>query len=59
MDKLSRRFDNLGYDLLDLDNLIYLNLDTSPADSCISGYCDKGCNQGCATCKPGCSSGGK
>jgi hypothetical protein len=52
------KFDNLGYDLLGLDNLVYLSNSADPdqttdkcADHCVS------CAVSCSTCGAGCSNG--
>jgi hypothetical protein len=59
MDALSSKINNLGYDLLDLDSIVYLSLDPGQTVNCTDGSCDGGCFNGCTSCKPCCNTGGK
>ncbi len=58
MNDLVSKFSNLGYDLFDLDNVIYHSAGpggTGTSDNC-DDHCKK-CALTCATCGSGCSNG--
>jgi hypothetical protein len=61
MKDLRSKFESLGFDLVELDKLVYVTagdgIPLEPPD-CPDGKCTKGCYSGCATCSPGCSGGG-
>ncbi len=54
---LMKKFKGLGYDLMELDDLIYLSAgpDTDVKNDC-SEHCEK-CSVSCATCGSGCPNG--
>ncbi len=57
MEDLIKKFDGLGYDLIDLDNVVYLSADIDPdppkncGDHCIT------CSVSCKICGAGCPTG--
>lgn len=57
MSELLEKFDNLGYDLLELDNLVYLSLDTGHTTTC-QPNCET-CKVSCSSCTESCSTGPK
>ncbi len=61
MKNLMLKFDLLGFDLDELENLIYFSAGPipPPPPSCGGGSCDGGCSGGCTSCKPDCNAGGK
>jgi len=54
------KFDNLGYDLLGLDKIMYCSLDPNQStENCATG-CNiqcKSCSTACDSCSKGCKSG--
>ncbi len=58
MSDLIGKFDDLGYDLLDLDSLIYLSKGDPETDQkkICTDHCET-CAVTCSTCGAGCSSG--
>ena len=58
MKALKERVDQLGYNILALNQLKYVSggIDTSPLPP---DSCDGGCTQECFTCKNGCKSSTK
>lgn len=50
-----KEFQDLGFDLLGLDKLVYFtNLPEEPGgDTCVDGKCTVSCTNGCASCSPG------
>ncbi len=57
MSDLIGKFDGLGYDLLGLDNLVYLSRGptTTTSEDCVKQCVS--CSVSCSTCGAGCSSG--
>ncbi len=57
MDELIIKFDGLGYDLTDLDDLVYFSAGpgTDTKKDCTKS-CEK-CSVSCATCGAGCPNG--
>ncbi len=57
MNDLVSKFTSLGYDLFDLDSVVYLSAGpgTGTSDTC-KEHCEK-CAVSCATCGSGCSNG--
>jgi len=54
MDDISKKFDDLGYDLFGMDNIVYLS-NVEPMQECPLEC--KTCKKGCSTCNPGCGDG--
>ena len=51
---VAEKFKNLGYDLLDLESLIYLGLNPDhPPIDCTPQGCEYGCSPCCIQCKNG------
>lgn len=48
-----KEFHDLGFDLLDLNKVIYVGPDPNPVDPCEGGKCTVSCTNGCASCAPG------
>ena len=60
MESIASKLNDMGYNLLNLDHLIFLSLDPNPSEDCKScnkNSCTQACTAGCATCEPGCSQG--
>jgi hypothetical protein len=57
MSDLISKFNSCGYDLLDLDSLVYLSVipDPAPTPNC-ADHCST-CAVSCSTCGAGCSNG--
>ena len=55
---MAEKFGNLGYDLLNLDKLIYSGLDPDPKPTdCGGESCEGGCTPSCKSCKNGALNG--
>ncbi len=57
MENIIAKFDALGYDLVDLDDIVYVNAGpgTGTKNDCTKS-CET-CSESCSTCGAGCSNG--
>lgn len=56
MNDLTSKFSSLGYNLLDLDSIVYLSVAKDPNPPKCADHCET-CAVSCSTCGAGCSAG--